>query len=99
MSVGVVFPPGIDEPVPSIGELSKSEPPGPFDPQPTQSIDPDVGAPEPQVSRQPAPWEIAPELPQSRMPPSLKVDLTGVSDEAPPIGPLPAAPNPFDFWP
>ena len=101
MTLGVKFPEGFgDEPVPTLGPQPQvCVPPGPFDPQPTDSP-----WPEPEVSVQPGPLDRRPDpepLPQSRMPPpGLGVDLTGIDDTAPTIGPAPTpATNPFTgFW-
>ncbi|MCE9578215.1 MAG: hypothetical protein K8W52_34130 [Deltaproteobacteria bacterium] len=100
MTLGVKFPDGLgDEPVPSLAPPQVSVAPSPWDPQPT--VSPWV-EPEPQVSVQPGPLDRLPEpepLPQSQMPPpSLRVDLTGIDDTAPTIGPAPAPDtNPFDW--
>jgi len=104
MTLGVKFPDGFgDEPVPSLAPPQVSVAPSPWDPQPPQ-VSPWV-EPEPQVSVQPGPLDRLPDPappPQSRMPPpGLRVDLTGIDDTAPTIGPAPAPTpdtNPFTDW-
>jgi hypothetical protein len=98
MPLNVVFPPGIDDPVPTIGP----EPPGPwrpsppFDPSQMCNPPPEWEPEPPLVCEEPPPgFELPPPLPVSVMPPpTLGVDLTGLDDTAPPIGPLPA-PDPW----
>ena len=94
MPLGVVFPPEIDDPVPTIGPL----PPGPWrDPEPidpTTLCEPPPDLCDPPVSQEwpPGLEPIDPDPVCEMPPPGLGVDLSKVPDTVPPLGP------PYDPW-